>query len=140
MTPYKHKVPIQIRFRDIDRLGHVNSAVHFTYFEYSRVQYFNSLFGKERHDYWAEIAIVVAKVEMDYKQQILLEDIIFGYVWVSRMGNKSFDMTFSLVKEENGIETEVAKGMAVLVCFNLKTNKTVTIPELWKEKMLQLSH
>lgn len=138
MSSFKHKTPIQIRFRDIDNLGHVNSAVHFSYFELSRIHYFNALMGKDSRNYWAEISIVVAKVEMDYKQQILLNDSIYSYVWVSRIGTKSFDMTFSLVKEdEKGVETEVAKGMAILVCINLKSNQTVAIPDLWKEKMTQ---
>jgi acyl-CoA thioester hydrolase len=139
MTAFKHKTPIQIRFRDIDNLGHVNSAVYFSYFELSRVHYFNALMGEDAKNYWAEVSIVVAKVEMEYKQQILLSDIIYSYVWVSRIGTKSFDMTFSLMKKVDGVEVELAKGMAVLVCINLKSNQTVTIPELWKEKMIQNS-
>ena len=137
MTPYKHKILIQSRFKDIDNLGHINSAVYFTYFEHSRVQFFNSLFGNRNRSYWAEVSIVIAKQEMDYKQQVLLDDTIYSYVWVSRMGTKSFDMSFSLVKEENGQEVEVAKGMGVLVCINLKTNQTVPVPDMWKEKMLE---
>jgi acyl-CoA thioester hydrolase len=139
MTPFKHKTPIQIRFRDIDHLGHVNSAVYFSYFELSRIHYFNALMGKDSRSYWAEVSIVVAKIEMDYKQQIILSDTIYSYVWVSRIGTKSFDMTFSLFKEINGEEVELARGMATLVCINLKTNQTVLIPELWKEKMTQNS-
>ena len=27
---YRHKTPIQIRFKDIDKLGHVNNANHIT--------------------------------------------------------------------------------------------------------------
>lgn len=135
MTAFRCKTPIQIRFKDIDNLGHVNSAIHFTYFELSRIHYFNALMGKDSRSYWAEVSIVVAKVEMNYKQQILLSDTIYSYVWVSRIGTKSFDMTFSLVRDDNGIETEVAIGMATLVCINLKSNQTVPIPDVWKEKM-----
>ncbi len=137
MAPFKHKTTIQLRFRDIDHLGHVNSAVYFSYFELARVDYFNALMGKDSRSYWSEVSIVVAKVEMEYKQQIVLNDTIYSYVWVSRIGTKSFDMTFSLLKVEDGVEVELARGAAVLVCINLKTNQTVPIPELWKEKMIQ---
>ena len=37
------------------------------------------------------------------------------------MGSKSFDMSCSIVKLENGVEVELAKGLAIIVCFNYKT-------------------
>src|SRR6516164_9407428 len=35
--------PVQIRFRDLDPLAHVNNTIYFTYFEESRSFYFNHL-------------------------------------------------------------------------------------------------
>ena len=35
--------PVQIRFRDLDPLAHVNNTVYFTYFEEARIYYFNQL-------------------------------------------------------------------------------------------------
>src|SRR5438876_3799298 len=35
--------PVQIRFRDLDPLAHVNNTVYFTYFEEARSYYFNQL-------------------------------------------------------------------------------------------------
>ncbi len=130
------KIPIQIRFTDIDVLGHVNSAVYLTYFELARVSYFDQL----KHDLkidWATMSFVVAKVEMNYIQQVLLEDKIFVSVWVSRMGTKSYDMTCSITRDNNGVETEVAKGLAIIVCFNFKINQSVAIPEAWKPIMMK---
>ena len=37
---FKYKLKIQIRFKDIDKMGHVNNAIHLTYFETVRVEYF----------------------------------------------------------------------------------------------------
>ncbi|HRG38052.1 MAG TPA: thioesterase family protein [Bacteroidia bacterium] len=140
MNSFRHKTPIQIRFKDIDRLGHVNNANHITYFELARVDYFNTLMGRGTKIDWDNESLILARMEMDYKQPIFLEDKISVYTWVSRMGSKSFDMSCSIVKEiEGGAETEVAKGLAVIVCFNYKLNQTIPIPEGWKEKMLMTS-
>jgi acyl-CoA thioester hydrolase len=137
MTPFRHKTPIQIRFKDVDRLGHVNNANHITYFELARVNYFNELMGKNAKIDWEDESLILAKIEMEYKQPILPEDKIAAYTWVSRLGSKSFDMSCSIVKEEKGgVETEVARGLAVIVCFNYKLNQTILIPETWKEKMM----
>jgi acyl-CoA thioester hydrolase len=131
---YRHKTPIQIRFKDVDRLGHVNNANHITYFELGRVEYFNALMGDLRID-WDSESLILAKIEMEYKQPILLDDKILVYTWVSRTGTKSFDMACSIVKVIDDKETEVAKGLAVIVCFNYKTQQTIAIPEAWKKKM-----
>jgi acyl-CoA thioester hydrolase len=133
---YKHKTPIQIRFKDVDRLGHVNNANHVTYFELARVDYFNTLMGDVKID-WESESLILAKIEMEYKLPILLEDKIFAYTWVSRIGSKSFDMSCSIVKVVNGGEVEAAKGLAIIVCFNYKTNQSILVPESWKKKMME---
>jgi acyl-CoA thioester hydrolase len=136
MNPYRHKTPIQIRFKDIDKLGHVNNANHITYFELARVDYFDALSGDNIKIDWVNEGVILAKVEMEYKMPILLEDKVSVYTWVSKMGTKSFDMSCSIVKSVNGNEIEVAKGVAVIVCFNYATNQTIMIPESWKAKMM----
>ena len=135
-TPFKHKTPIQIRFKDIDKLGHVNNANHVTYFELARVDYFAALAEEDIKIDWVNEGVILAKIEMEYKQPILLEDKVFVYTWVSKMGTKSFDMSCSIVKLENGVEVELAKGLAIIVCFNYKTNQTILIPEKWKAVMM----
>jgi acyl-CoA thioester hydrolase len=134
--PFKHKTPIQIRFKDIDKLGHVNNANHVTYFELARVDYFDAFAADNIKIDWVNGGVILAKIEMEYKQPILLEDKVFVYTWVSKMGTKSFDMSCSIVKSENGVEVELARGLAIIVCFNYKTNQTILIPESWKSKMM----
>jgi acyl-CoA thioester hydrolase len=135
-SPYKHKTPIQIRFKDIDKLGHVNNANYITYFESARVEYFNAFAGSDIKIDWVNEGVILAKIEMEFKKPVLLEDKIFVYTWVSRVGTKSFDMSCSIVKMENDTEVEVAIGLAIIVCFNYKTNETIPVPEKWKEKMM----
>lgn len=136
MTPFTHKTHIQIRFKDTDQMGHVNNANYITYFEYARMMYFEALKGEGVTIDWVNEGVILAKIEMEYKIPIVLEDKVFASTWVSRIGSKSFDMACSIVKVVNGVEVEVAKGLAVIVCFNYKTNQTIAVPELWKEKMM----
>jgi len=135
-TPFKQKTQIQIRFKDIDMMGHVNNANYITYFELARLTYFEALKEKDVEIDWINTGVILAKIEMEYKQPILLEDKAAVYTWVSRMGSKSFDMACSIVKLVNGVEVEAAKGLAVIVCFNYNTKETIAIPEIWKAKML----
>ena len=116
MEGYKHKTPIQIRFKDIDLLGHVNNANHFTYLEYARVKYFDELAGTKIN--WNENGLILAKATLDYKLQILIHDKVFVYTKCSRIGNKSFDLSYSIIKDENGKEIILAEAMTVLVCYD----------------------
>jgi acyl-CoA thioester hydrolase len=136
MNPFKHKTQIQIRFKDIDKLGHVNNANHVTYFELARVDYFNALADEGVKIDWVNQGVILAKIEMEYKQPIFLEDKVFVYTWVSRVGSKSFDMICTIIKFVDSLEVEVARGTAIIVCFDYNKNESITIPELWKEKML----
>lgn len=136
MKPFKHTTPIQIRFKDIDMMGHVNNSNYITYFELARLTYFDALKDEGVTIDWVNEGVILAKIEMEYKQPILLEDKAFVTTWVSRIGSKSFDMTCSIVRIVDGVEIEAARGLAVIVCFNYKANETIAIPELWKRKMM----
>jgi acyl-CoA thioester hydrolase len=45
-SQFKHQLPIQIRFVDIDAFGHVNNAVFASYYEMARVAYFDQVLGE----------------------------------------------------------------------------------------------
>ena len=129
--PYKAK--IEIRFSDIDKFGHVNNAVYLTYMEQSRISYFNEIIGKNNE--WEKTGIILAKAEIDFLKPILFEDKIEIEVAVSRLGNKSFDMTYNIMKKQNELTILMARGKTVLVCYDYKSNETILIPQEWIEKV-----
>lgn len=43
LAQFDEWVPVEIRYSDLDRQGHVNNAVYFTYFEQSRVRFLRVL-------------------------------------------------------------------------------------------------
>ncbi len=73
---------------------------------------------------------------MEYKQPIFLEDKVFVYTWVSHVGFKSFEMSCKIVRVVNEKEEIAAKGKAIIVCFNYKTNESIPMPDSWKRLML----
>src|SRR6266550_8845179 len=125
MENFKHKTAIQIRFKDVDMMGHVNNANHFTYLECARVQYFNDLSGGVN---WTKKGIILAKAVVDYKLPILFKDKIFVYTKCSRIGNKSFDLAYAIIKEENGKEILLADASTVLVCFDYVKGESMLMP------------
>ena len=49
--PVPVQMPIQIRWRDLDALGHVNNAVYLTYFELARLAYIRAVLGADAPNY-----------------------------------------------------------------------------------------
>lgn len=137
MKNFKHKIPIQIRFKDLDDMGHVNNANHLTYIELARVKYFQEVFDIGT-DWNKQDGLILARVEMDFRKPIFFDDKVFVYTRCSRIGNKSFDLSFLIVREAaptnntspGEIKTEIlAEGKTVLACYDYLQGKTTEIPE-----------
>lgn len=128
----KKSYPIHIRFNDIDGMGHVNNAVYLSYFEQARMDHFGELVGKNWN--WETEGVLLARNEVDYKVPILLHDAPRIEVWISHMGTKSMEVSYRIVKEVNGMEIECTTGKSVVVSFNYKTQKSIPVPEEWREK------
>ncbi|MFN3839579.1 MAG: acyl-CoA thioesterase [Cyclobacteriaceae bacterium] len=128
MQNFKHKVPIQLRFKDIDKMGHVNNANYLTFIELARVKYFEDVVGTDKK--WSQqVGIILARIEIDYKAPVFLHDTVFVYTRCSRIGNKSLTLEWLIVREMNGQEEIVADGIAVLVCYDYAHEKTIPLPD-----------
>lgn len=130
LSTFNHKTRIQVRFKDIDKLGHVNNANHLTYFELSRVNYLADVI-KTPID-WSRDGIILARIEIDYKSPILLEDDVWVHAKVSRIGSSSYDMEYVIVRIANDVSSVAALGRSVQVCFNYETNKPMQMPTEWR--------
>lgn len=130
---FKHSTPIQIRFADQDSFGHVNNANYLTYVELARMNYLQDLVDI---DFSSSESIIMAKATVDFKLPILLNDKIEVLTRYCRLGNKSFDIEYQLVrKDDGGGQTVMATAYTVIVAFNSLEQKPITIPQHWKEKM-----
>ena len=117
---FKFRLPIQVRFRDLDALNHLNNAVYLTYLEIARIEYWKALrFEPVRP------SMLLARVEIDYVKPVLFDDQVEVAVRVSEFGTKSFVMPFEI--QANG--TVAAKGSSVLVWFDHTANVSVVIPD-----------
>lgn len=133
---FKHTTPVEIRFGDIDAMGHVNNARYFTYFEQGRINFLDSVLGTNIK--YAERGIIVANAHADFKIPVLFRDKISVLTRVSKIGTKSFELSYSLVKDENGIRRECASGFTTMVCFDYREQHSVEIPEEWRMMFIEL--
>lgn len=132
MHPFKHKVPIQIRFKDIDKMGHVNNSNHLTYVEFARIRYFEEVVRTDKS--WSKsVGIILARVEVDYKAPIFLHDNVFVYTRCVKIGTKSLTFESMIIREKNGTEEILARVVAVLVCYDYEKETTIEVPQAHRD-------
>lgn len=130
---FRHCTKIQVRFVDIDKLGHVNNATFLSYFETARVQYFRDVIGDIID--WIKTGLIIAKTTIEYKIPVVLEDEVYAYTKITRFGNKSFEISNYLAKKSGNEEMLCCEATSTLVCVNYDTKETVLIPEEWKKRV-----
>ncbi len=128
---YKHVVEIQVRFSDIDMLGHASNTVYQTYYDYGKLNYFDTVFGEI---IWEELAIVGASIKIDYLKPIYLKTRIDVKTRVSHIGNKSITFEHCIVDRDNG--DIMSTCTAVLVCYAPKLHQSIPVPPQWRENIL----
>jgi acyl-CoA thioester hydrolase len=92
---YAFACPIQIRWRDVDALGHVNNATIVTYLETARTELWRERFGGG-----SDIPFVVARVEVAFRRQIRLDDSVAVGLRVADLRGARY--TFEYRVEANG--------------------------------------
>lgn len=119
---FKHSMPVQIRFNDIDTLGHVNNSVYFPFYDLGKANYFNAV--KNEVIDWKKTDIVVANINCDFCLPIYFHEKIEVQTQVERIYDKSFKMLQRLIN----IETAEVKCVCTTVMVGFDTEKGVSAP------------
>jgi acyl-CoA thioester hydrolase len=118
----------QVRFRDLDPMGHVNNAVFLTYIEQARVDFFARAGAASRLE---DMNMILARVEIDFKAPVRLGQEVEISVRASRFGTKSFDLDYELRVDEE----LVAEAKSVQVAYDYDRHEPVALPPDWREKL-----
>lgn len=124
---YRHILPLQIRFNDVDKFGHVNNTIYFQFYDTAKTDYIATVCkGID----WGQLAIVVVKIEAEFMAQIKADEHIAGRTRVVRIGNTSFHLEQDVID----IDTQEVKShcLSVMVLYDLESQSTRTIPDEWR--------
>jgi acyl-CoA thioester hydrolase len=130
VEPFRFYHSIEVRYADLDPQGHVNNACYFSYIEQARVGYVKRL-GLWSGGSFLDIGIIIADAQMSFKTPIEFGQLVEVGVRVTRLGNKSMTMIYRLEEAESGLEFAV--GSTVLVAYDYHQQRTISIPDIWRE-------
>ena len=125
-------VKIQIRYADLDALGHVNNSNYLTYFEIARVHYFNELLGKDWD--WRNKGMILANSSLEFLKPLLIQHEAEVKISTLSVGTKSFELYYEISVDD----VVFCSGKSVIVAFNSVRNETIPIPSVMQEGLLRL--
>jgi acyl-CoA thioester hydrolase len=139
--PVPVNVPIEIRWRDLDALGHVNNAVYLTYFEHARLGYIRALLGEHfdvdpRTSLPRDFQFSVAEVTCHFRLPATIADRLVVSIHVSRVGHKSFVFQYRITNQVSG--QLVAEGCSTQVWYDYAAGESRPVPAEVVARMEQL--
>jgi len=128
-TVFHHRLPVQIRFNDVDSYGHVNNNSYFAYYDLGKEDYLRTVLDVDYRN--ADVVPVIANINADFLSPIYYGDDIVIETRVSHIGNKSFTLQQRAINTKTGMT--VCQCATVMVCFNLKTQESADMPQDYRK-------
>jgi len=127
-APFYHILPLQIRFNDVDMLGHVNNGVYLSFMDLGKAHYFNDVIGKQVD--WHNINVAVVNLNVNFYAPSYLDSDISVLTAVTAISKHSMTMEQRIVDNVTG---EV-KCMAVTIMagYDIKTAGSLPIDPAWR--------
>lgn len=123
-TVFRHSLPIQIRFSDVDRFGHVNNNAYFAYYDLGKQEYMQTVLGADVFD--AEVVPVVANINVDFFLPVRYGDAVSVETAVTRLGRKSFTLEQQAVRSDT--HEVLCRCRTVMVCVHKADGSSTPIP------------
>lgn len=126
---FKHELPIQLRFNDVDTFGHVNNSIYFSFYDLAKTEYFGSVLPEGIN--WKKTGLVIANINADFIAPIFFNENIVVRTAVTHIGHKSLH----LLQHAVNVTTNEIKCVCrtVMVGYDLVTHEAAEIPQSWKE-------
>ena len=126
----KHRIPVQLRFNDIDILGHLNNTVYFSLYDLGKARYMEDagLRGKGP----GAPTSVIADVHCTYIHPIHYGDDIYVETRCTEVGEKHFVLEQEMTDGDGDVRS---KCRTVMVYIDPTTQKSAPLPDAYRERI-----
>lgn len=126
---------LELRWNDLDPIGHVNNVYYIEYFQIGRGFYMTEMSNSWD---WMKHMFVIANISCNYYKELRLtnQNVRLG-MRVSAIGTKSFDFEYVILSDDaNGQPIVHAVGSSTQVLIDLSINKSIEIPVWLRTEMI----
>lgn len=126
-SEFKHRVDLQVRFNDIDILGHLNNTVYFSFYDTGKAYYLEAVQGGEMD--WQRVESVMANVDCAFIEPVYFGADVEIVTRCESMGKRSMTLFQMLVDKKTQRVKSVCRS--VMVSIDPDTKRPVPMPEKW---------
>ena len=127
---FRFRYEVELRFRDLDALGHVNNAVFLTYLESARMAWWMKVRGRQD---LSRLDMILARTEIDYRSPAVFGDRLVVGVRCASLGRSSFVLEQRVEEARSG--RLVAEARKVLVHYDYAAGRSLPIPDDLREQL-----
>lgn len=129
--PVLFRMPVALRWRDLDAFNHVNNSNFLTYLEETRIRWFASWNGE-----WVTEAVapLLAAVQLNYRMPIPYPSEVVVELFVERLGTSSVTIGHHIVSEDGA--TLYCDGHVVAVWIDRASGRPIALPEAVRAAMV----
>ena len=128
---FRHRLPLQIRFNDIDLLGHLNNTVYFSFFDTGKAHFFKQILGERMN--FRKVETVIANVDCAYVAPIYFGEKIEVRTRCSGIHDRSFRIQQIIIESET--EQLKAAAESVMVSFDAEKQTSMPMPDYLREAL-----
>lgn len=125
---------VEVRWGDMDAVGHVNNTVYFVYLESARVEMLHKI-GARRAQRNDSQGPALVSTSCDFKRQVVYPATIDVGVRVEKIGNRSFQMSYGLFL--HGTDELVATASSVNAWIDYALQRAVELPEELRAALME---
>ncbi len=122
-VPFLHNFPVQLRFNDVDMLGHVNNNVYLQLFDVAKYDYFRCVMG-DGFDI-RRLAMVVVNINCDFYEPAYIDEPLTVMTATERIGEKSLTLLQRIVNSETGHVK--CQAVTIMAAFDPHTLSSATV-------------
>jgi acyl-CoA thioester hydrolase len=130
-TLFHHRQPVQVRFNDIDVLGHLNNSVYFEFFDLAKLNYFIDVLGDAFNP--DVVGLAVVNVNCDFMAQAFITEQLEVVTAVTSISERSLRLEQRLINVQTGQVKSVCR--AVMAGFDVKNASSAPISDEWRARM-----
>ena len=128
-----HLTDVQLRFTDIDMLGHVNNNAYFQLMDLAKTRFFADLVDGDLN--WRNPGVVIVNINVSFYAQAFMGEQLGVLTGVVSISDKSFTIEQRVVNLETGVVNCVAQ--TIMATYSKETMKSVPIDDEWRKMLTE---
>ncbi len=130
---FRHRLPLQLRFNDVDVFGHVNNAMYFQYYDLGKINYFKAVMGPGFT--MADVTLLIVNLNCNYYEPLHLDEPVEVLTGTTHIGEKSVTIEQRVVNTATGHVKSMCT--TVLAAFDPSTGKSTFVADLWRRRLIE---